>query len=440
VFSITTELPSNACVSDGWYWLEDNGQWIKYTQSTVTPQTIEAKYASDPQGGISFTRDDTTYTVDFKTMVQTNNSTGKQRRVIRIDSNAPSSAPIADDLWFWQANDGVWRPFETEDSDRLERQFTADETATLSYKRNMFDYVIDFKNMQQKNQITGKVRNIRRGRSGKLTSSISRLHVGSKWLWEKDDGSWEPYDSTSGSISSEKLEAMFVSDPMSSFRFQFQGNSYVVDLKQMTQKNESTGKLRRIKRESPSLSGAQPPEPKETSSTSIHPKTWGDNRGTDLQVVPVNRSDSEYREVEQLFCKTMPGVSLKSVKRIQNPVLYERFHVHKTQLERRMGQGKGIMRLFHGTIGNRIDSICKQGFDFRLHTTHMYGKGSYFARDASYSQKYTDCNTMFLAQVGPHMLMAVLLLLVITVINRCWRVSFLLSVHARLILAYSFRL
>ena len=29
----------------------------------------------------------------------------------------------------------------------------------------------------------------------------------------------------------------------------------------------------------------------------------------------------------------------------------------------------------------------------------LYGKGNYFARDASYSKDYTDCNTLFVVRV-----------------------------------------
>ena len=61
-------------------------------------------------------------------------------------------------------------------------------------------------------------------------------------------------------------------------------------------------------------------------------------------------------------------------------------------------------QLWHGTGESIIKQICMQNFDFRLVTTHMYGKGSYFARDASYSNGYSSCNaqgvsTMFFADV-----------------------------------------
>ena len=61
-------------------------------------------------------------------------------------------------------------------------------------------------------------------------------------------------------------------------------------------------------------------------------------------------------------------------------------------------------QLWHGTGDSLVEKICSQNFDWRLVKTHAYGKGSYFARDASYSNSYTSCNaqgvsSMFYADV-----------------------------------------
>ena len=48
--------------------------------------------------------------------------------------------------------------------------------------------------------------------------------------------------------------------------------------------------------------------------------------------------------------------------------------------------------LFHGTSSDVVDAICKQNFDHRLRGKNgtIYGEGSYFAVDASYSNDYSD--------------------------------------------------
>ena len=93
----------------------------------------------------------------------------------------------------------------------------------------------------------------------------------------------------------------------------------------------------------------------------------------------------------------------KSIKRIHNNYLLEAFAVLLKHLEKKRGKAVEVRRLFHGTSAQFIDAICEQGFDWRVagsSNATLYGKGTYFARDASYSSQYTeDCNQMFLAKV-----------------------------------------
>ena len=63
-------------------------------------------------------------------------------------------------------------------------------------------------------------------------------------------------------------------------------------------------------------------------------------------------------------------------------------------------------KLFHGTSPETVEAICKQNFDWRLHGKNatMYGEGSYFALNASYSDAYAkedanSCRFMFVAKV-----------------------------------------
>ena len=62
--------------------------------------------------------------------------------------------------------------------------------------------------------------------------------------------------------------------------------------------------------------------------------------------------------------------------------------------------------LYHGTSPDTVEPICAQNFDFRLNGKNAtrFGKGSYFAKNASYSHSYADKDAsgyryMFIAQV-----------------------------------------
>ena len=76
----------------------------------------------------------------------------------------------------------------------------------------------------------------------------------------------------------------------------------------------------------------------------------------------------------------------------------------------RTGSTKGRFvnerQLFHGTNPEIVEAICKQNFDWRLHGKNatVYGQGSYFALNSSYSDSYAKEDTkgskfMFVAKV-----------------------------------------
>jgi poly [ADP-ribose] polymerase 7/11/12/13 len=149
------------------------------------------------------------------------------------------------------------------------------------------------------------------------------------------------------------------------------------------------------------------------SSPVMHfPSQWeqlsiSDDSTTDCQLVTVATSDShppppEYLMIVKLFNATMSG-PLKSLKRIQNRDLWEDFSRLRSRLEKKRGSKLDVRRLFHGTSDQYVDAICQQGFDPRVAGMSVgtkFGKGSYFARDASYSKSYCrGGNKMFVVQV-----------------------------------------
>ena len=76
----------------------------------------------------------------------------------------------------------------------------------------------------------------------------------------------------------------------------------------------------------------------------------------------------------------------------------------------RIGSTKGRFvnerQLFHGTDPKNVEGICKHNFDWRLHGKNatVYGEGSYFALNSSYSDSYAKEDSkgskfMFVAKV-----------------------------------------
>jgi poly [ADP-ribose] polymerase 10/14/15 len=102
-------------------------------------------------------------------------------------------------------------------------------------------------------------------------------------------------------------------------------------------------------------------------------------------VSEISPSSSDYSIVSSIFSRTAKGFTITSIQKIQNEDLLQRFIAVKEGMERRGGIGSNEMQLFHGTRSEIVDRINMHGFNRSYNRTHVYGKGVYFACDASYS-------------------------------------------------------
>ncbi|NWI53651.1 PAR12 polymerase, partial [Calyptomena viridis] len=143
-------------------------------------------------------------------------------------------------------------------------------------------------------------------------------------------------------------------------------------------------------------------------SQSIYPPQWDRSALPDIgfKLIQLSCDCHEYGKIKKLFEKTMKDYCINKLHRIQNPTLWDLFQWQKAKMKK-LNKLKSVDErlLFHGTNPSHVSAICEQNFDWRLCGTHgtMYGKGSYFARDASYSHEYcssrSGCYSMFVAQV-----------------------------------------
>ena len=104
---------------------------------------------------------------------------------------------------------------------------------------------------------------------------------------------------------------------------------------------------------------------------------------------PIAESD-EYERVTNQFLLTLPNVNILKVERIQNKILWKRYH-NRSQMMR--NYDRSHLReelLFHGTRGNKPELIYKggEGFDMRFSASGMWGRGNYFAVNSCYSNGY----------------------------------------------------
>ncbi|KAI3371544.1 hypothetical protein L3Q82_024132 [Scortum barcoo] len=246
------------------------------------------------------------------------------------------------------------------------------------------------------------------------------------WYWKDDNRKWFEFGqgdhNTPASITSQTLENVYLADRDTEIPFSAGKQQYILHFRgapgtqQMYQQNVKYNTKREVRRRPRFVSG-QDVELKLNSASShssssstaeSFPSYWDKNALPDFGYRLVNLSKSaEYNNIETLFKRTMPHSSIKKIQRIQNPSLWRVFQWQKEQMQQRNG-GKPVNQqyLFHGTDKSLIEAICEQNFDWRMCGVHgtAYGRGSYFARDASYSDRYasvktSQTKTMFVALV-----------------------------------------
>jgi len=128
------------------------------------------------------------------------------------------------------------------------------------------------------------------------------------------------------------------------------------------------------------------------------PDTW--DKIVDPSVVqksaPLNPSSKEYREVSNSFLMTLPKTTkIMRIYRIQNMAMYQSYIVKRKTIvdrDKTLTEKQALARferrwLWHGTNEDSVEKIIQQGFNrsFCGKNATVYGKGVYFARDASYS-------------------------------------------------------
>ncbi|XP_074725573.1 protein mono-ADP-ribosyltransferase PARP12-like [Strix uralensis] len=235
------------------------------------------------------------------------------------------------------------------------------------------------------------------------------------WYWLDDSGQWIEYgeehpDHPTAMVTSADLEKKFLADREGSVLFRAGSQKYELNFKDMTQKNLIYETERIVVRLPEFLSSEdrQNRSQNMTLSSFVCPPQWDKSALPDIgfKLVQISYTSQEYKKIKNLFEKTMKDYFIHRLQRIQNPTLWQVFEWQKEQMKK-LNKSKCVDErlLFHGTSPSHISEICEQNFDWRVCGTHgtLYGKGSYFARDASYSHDYcsplSGRYSMFVAHV-----------------------------------------
>ena len=85
-----------------------------------------------------------------------------------------------------------------------------------------------------------------------------------------------------------------------------------------------------------------------------------------MHVVDLKSDSKEYKDVLKEFDRTMANAyrSIKTIQRIQNPVLYAQYIAKKKEMDKFNPPGyKNELFLFHGTSADTCPKINQQGFN-----------------------------------------------------------------------------
>ncbi|XP_063303697.1 protein mono-ADP-ribosyltransferase PARP12-like [Pelobates fuscus] len=240
------------------------------------------------------------------------------------------------------------------------------------------------------------------------------------WYWKDEYKIWNEYGAQCdlhklSTISSSDLENVYMSDTTARVPFKAGKHEYVLSFKDMIQRNTHYGTERMVCRRPTFVSVEDVKKKKVRKSESLKegqkstPPQWdtGDIPDAGYKLVPLGKSSEEYNKIDTAFRRTLPSMNINSIHRIQNLSLWEVYQWQKEQMKKHNG-GNEVeeKQLFHGTNDKLVDAICQQNFDWRICGAHgtAYGKGSYFARDSSYSHNYSQrtdspLRVMFVARV-----------------------------------------
>ena len=139
------------------------------------------------------------------------------------------------------------------------------------------------------------------------------------------------------------------------------------------------------------------------------PKEWGEQE-EQCKLVELLKNDPDFICIEKRMKETMVNVEIDKIERVQNLRIWNHYAFRRQTLQKELSNKPNLqieMELFHGTRATLPSEVYngEYGFDMTYCTSGLWGVGTYFAMNASYScsnysyQLPNGKRQVFLAQV-----------------------------------------
>jgi len=123
----------------------------------------------------------------------------------------------------------------------------------------------------------------------------------------------------------------------------------------------------------------------------VYPQDWIPQGNTNLKIIELSPDCKEFKDLTDRFNQTLSSKKILKIERIQNKWLWEKYFFQKLLLEKKNKHKNNEYLLFHGTRNNSPQALYngQDGFDYKFSDGGMWGRGTYFATNAIYSDDYS---------------------------------------------------
>ncbi|XP_033839348.1 protein mono-ADP-ribosyltransferase PARP14-like [Periophthalmus magnuspinnatus] len=192
-----------------------------------------------------------------------------------------------------------------------------------------------------------------------------------QWMYLDNGDDWKLFNPKQNYILEEANKKQKVFEKM-----ELNNNKVKVNLTALEATDKQTGKKYRVKRV-------------EMDTDIDFPEKWSPMAGETFKKVELDPSTEEFQSIAKEFYRTTKH-KIHKIERVQNHYLWcSYFVMRKKMLKKNGAAGLGEKHLYHGTSAKSCNCIERDRFDRNYTGTHgaNYGKGVYFAVNASYSAR-----------------------------------------------------